>query len=222
MNYSYDADIAIEIAGPAAMFMRPDTGSTPISYPAPTYSAAKGMFDAVLRLKSVYVKPLCVEICNPVRYERYVTNYHGPLRKPGTNNYQLMATILVDVCYRIYGKVKVKQSTRGRKDQRQRKRSDAIEHQEKYVQEFNRRLESFQNFYTPCLGWKEFTPSYFGPMREKDKEGKLIQPERTVDDTIPSMLYSMWENRQLNPSFIQNVKIKNGVMFYREGGNDNA
>ena len=30
------------IAGPAAMFTRPDTGATPASYPAPTYLAAKG------------------------------------------------------------------------------------------------------------------------------------------------------------------------------------
>ncbi len=35
--------IALEVAGPAAMFTRPDTGATPISYPVPTYSAAKGM-----------------------------------------------------------------------------------------------------------------------------------------------------------------------------------
>lgn len=29
-NLLYDADIAFEIAGSAAMLMRPDTGSTPI------------------------------------------------------------------------------------------------------------------------------------------------------------------------------------------------
>jgi CRISPR-associated Cas5-like protein len=37
--------IAFEIAGPAAMFARPDTGSTPTSYPVPTFSAAIGMFE---------------------------------------------------------------------------------------------------------------------------------------------------------------------------------
>jgi CRISPR-associated protein Cas5d len=221
-NLPYDADIVFEVAGPSAMFMRPDTGSTPISYPAPTYSAAKGMFDAVFRLKSICVEPICVEICNPTRYERFITNYHGPLRKPTTDNYQLIATILVDVCYRIYGKVKVKQSARGSKDQRLRKRTDARGNREKYIQGFNKRLENFQNFYIPCLGWKEFTPSYFGPRREKDKEGTPIRPEPAVDDTIPSMLYSMWENRQLCPSYIQDVKIENGVMFYRRGGNSDA
>jgi|SRR3990172_213031 len=93
-------EVVFEIAGPAAMFTRPDTGSTPISYPVPTFSAAKGMFEAVLRRPHIYGHPTRIEICNPVRYERYVTNYGGPLRKQdqikNNNNYQLIATIIVD------------------------------------------------------------------------------------------------------------------------------
>src|SRR2546422_4265461 len=87
--------ISLEVKGPAAMFTRPDTGATPISYPVPTYSAAKGMFESVVWRKSVYIRPTCVEICKPIRYERYITNYGGPLRKPvqikDNNNYQLIA-----------------------------------------------------------------------------------------------------------------------------------
>jgi len=215
-------DIAFEIAGPAAMFMRPDTGSTPISYPAPTYSAAKGMFDAVLRFKSIYVEPLCVEICRPLRYERYVTNYHGPLRKPGTDNYQLIATILVDVCYRIYAKAVVKRSTRGKGRNGTRERMDVQGHRRVFIDKFYDRLNGFQNFYVPCLGWKEFVPSYFGPLREKDPTGRPIRPEPTVEESIPSMLYSMWANRQLSPAYVQNVSIAEGVMFYQRGGQGNA
>lgn len=221
-NSPCDADIAFEIAGPAAMFMRPDTGSTPISYPAPTFSAAKGMFDAVLRLRSVYIKPLKVDICNPVRYERYVTNYHGPLRKPGKDNYQLIATILVDVCYRVYGKVVVKQSTRGNGRNTIRKRPDLEQHGKAFVDKFYARLNNFQNFYIPCLGWKEFVPSYFGPIREKDTQGRPIQPDITINETIPSMLYSMWENRELQPTFVQNVRIEHGVLCYSKGGHNHA
>jgi CRISPR-associated protein Cas5d len=220
MNREYD--IAFEIAGPAAMFMRPDTGSTPISYPAPTYSAAKGMFDAVLRLRSVYVEPLWVEVCKPVRYERYVTNYHGPLRKPGTDTYQLMATILTDVCYRIYGEVIVKRSTRGKGRTGTRERKDVENHAKAFIDEFYGRLTNFQNFYVPCLGWKEFVPSYFGLIREKDAQGRPIQPDATVDETIPSMLYSMWESRELQPTFVQNVRIDRGVLCYSKGGHGHA
>jgi CRISPR-associated protein Cas5d len=104
--------IALEVAGPAAMVTRPDTGATPISYPIPTYSAAKGMFEAVLRRSNIYVRPTRVEICKPIRYERYITNYGGPLwdsaKIKGNNNYQLIATIVVDVHYRIYAEVKEK------------------------------------------------------------------------------------------------------------------
>ena len=39
--------VSLEIAGPAAMFTRPDTGTTPISYPLPTWSAAKGIFESI-------------------------------------------------------------------------------------------------------------------------------------------------------------------------------
>ncbi len=71
-------EIKFEVEGPAAMFTRPDTGSTPISYPVPTSSAAKGIFDAILRRSHIFVQPTKVEICKPIRYERYVTNYGGP------------------------------------------------------------------------------------------------------------------------------------------------
>ena len=39
--------VAFEVAGPVAVFARPDTGGTPTSYPAPTGSAAKGLFESI-------------------------------------------------------------------------------------------------------------------------------------------------------------------------------
>ncbi len=194
--------IALEVAGPAAMFTRPDTGATPISYPVPTYSAAKGMFDAVLRRTNIYVRPSRVEVCSPVRYERYVTNYGGPLRKQlqikKNNNYQLIATILVDVRYRIYAKIKEKKRSGRRK----------VDYAEEFKKEFDRRLTNGQTFYTPCLGWKEFVPSYLGPLRSG------TEADKTVNVTIPSLLHTVWENRELRPTFRQNVEIKEGVLFY--------
>lgn len=91
--------VQFEVAGPAAMFNRPDSGASFVSYPAPTYSACKGLFEAVVRLKTAFIRPTKVEICAPVRFERYMTNYGGPLRKANQvrdgNSYQLPATILV-------------------------------------------------------------------------------------------------------------------------------
>ncbi len=205
--------VTLEIAGPAAMFTRPDTGATPISYPVPTLSAAKGMFEAVLWRPHVYVHPTMVEICKPIRFERYVTNYGGPLRKQDqtkdNNNYQLIATILVDVCYRIHGEVHMKQmSTRGNgKPQLRRRRG--YDWRPRFKDLFEERLEHGQTFYTPCLGWKEFTPSYFGPLRPDSR------PDPSVNEiVIPSLLHSMWEHRQLKPKYVQDWRVAKGVMSY--------
>ncbi|MBN2512380.1 MAG: CRISPR-associated protein Cas5 [Sedimentisphaerales bacterium] len=209
--------IQLEVSGPAAMFTRPDTGSTPISYPVPTFSAAKGMFEAVLRRAHVYVHPTQVEICKPIRYERYVTNYGGPLRKGKDiregNSYQLIATILVDVCYRIYGEVRMKQmSTRGNgKTQLHHRRGQ--DWRPRFKGLFYDRLEHGQTFYTPCLGWKEFIPSYFGPFRHRDQQGQKIRRVATGDIHIPAMLISMWDHRQYQPCFCERW-IVDGMMSY--------
>ena len=60
--------VGMEIAGPAAMFTRPDTGGSFVSYPAPTYSAAKGIFESIARLRSAFIRPVRVEICRPIQY----------------------------------------------------------------------------------------------------------------------------------------------------------
>jgi CRISPR-associated protein Cas5d len=149
----------MEIAGPAAMFTRPDRGGSFVSNPAPTHSAAKGMFESVARLKTAYIRPTRVESCCPIQYHRYATNYRGPLRK--TNqlqkdaSYQLIAVILIDVCYRLYGVVEEAAPAPG-----------PTNHLHALKEMFDRRLRNGQCFATPCLGWREFTPSYVGPFRE--------------------------------------------------------
>lgn len=194
--------ITLEVAGPAAMFTRPDTGATPVSYPVPTYSAAKGMFEAVLRRTNVYIRPTRVEVCKPVRYERYVTNYGGPLRKAtqikGNNNYQLIATILVDIHYRLYAEIKEKKRSGQRK----------MDYAQEFKKEFDHRLENGQTFYSPCLGWKEFVPTYFGVPKEETRADK------SVNLVIPSILESMWDHGKVRPTFKQNAVITDGVMVY--------
>jgi CRISPR-associated protein Cas5d len=39
--------VAIELSGPLAMYARPDTGSSPSSYPVPPWSAAKGVLESI-------------------------------------------------------------------------------------------------------------------------------------------------------------------------------
>lgn len=192
--------VEFEVSGPAAMFTRPDTGAAPVSYPAPTFSAVKGMFESVARIKSAYIKPIKVEICAPIIYHRYFNNYHGPLRKANTSNFQLTATILSDVCYKIYGVVEEIE-----------KAPYANNHFHVLQEMFIRRLKQGSFHYTPCLGWKEFVPSYFGPLRDS------TITDKSINLVIPSMLFSMFDTMgsgKILPLFKQNVEIAGGVLNY--------
>jgi CRISPR-associated protein Cas5d len=40
--------IQLEISGPTAIWTRPDSRDCSVSYTAPTYSAVKGIFEAIL------------------------------------------------------------------------------------------------------------------------------------------------------------------------------
>lgn len=206
MNEIKKYEVQFEIAGPAAMFTRPDTGATPVSYPAPTYSAAKGMFESIVRLKSAYIKPTKVEICAPIHYHRYTNNYHGPSRKGGTDNFQLFATILTNVCYRVYGVV----------EELEKAPIGITTNHLHYLQDkFTKRLRNGRWYQVPCLGWREFTPSYLGPFRENTKV------EESIEQIIPSMFFSISytqgsSNYDTIASFKQNVWIKKGVLEYAE------
>jgi len=206
-------EVALEVAGPAAMFARPDTGGTPTSYSAPTWSAAKGLFESIAFFAdgAAWSCPTKVEICRRVgeaggrvNFQRYTTNYGGPLRKidlfTGGNNMQVYATILSDVCYRLYGDVV---SSRWKRDNNPRHHLQNL---------FDRRLKRGQCFRTPCLGWSEFTCYYWGPFREG-----MTEVDTALTFEIPSMLLGVWDNPscgRYEPIFRQNVKIVGGVLKY--------
>jgi CRISPR-associated protein Cas5d len=196
--------VRMEIAGPAAMWTRPDTGSSAVSYPAPTFSGAKGIFESIARLKTAYIRPLRVEICRPIQFHRYVTNYGGPLRKRdqirGGDSYQLPAVILVDVCYRLYGVVEEVARPPG-----------PTNHLHALQEMFLRRLARGQWHGCPCLGWKEFVPSYVGPFRPD------TAVETSLELAIPSMLHTVFDrpvNGKVSPVFRQNAAIRQGVLEY--------
>lgn len=187
-------EVAFEVEGPAAMFARPDTGSAPISYPVPTWSTCKAMFESVARglfardqTPAAFFAATRVEIWRPVRYETYVTNYRGPLRKSEQikkeASYQLHATILVDVNYRVYGTC-----------MRNPGKPDPTGNAPHALQDmFTRRLKRGASKYTPSLGWKEFLPSYFGPIREMSNNPSAPQLQDNLEIGLPNFLLSVWD-----------------------------
>lgn len=208
--------ISCEIAGPCAMFTRPDTGDSPVSYPVPTASAVRGIFESVLWGPAVAIIPRKVEICSPVRYENYTTNYGGPLRSSGAvnsgNNYQLPATILVDMCYKLYATAEPLRKNRSDMPESARKwdsRTTSPGHA--YQAIFGRRLRRGQCFSVPSLGWSEFKPAYFGPLRNET----AANPE--INLVIPSFVQEIFPDGYATaPRFVfsQNMSIINGVFEY--------
>jgi len=206
--------VQCEVAGPLAMYARPDTGGSPTSYPAPPWSAAKGLLESIAFLShgEAWLHPTRVEVCRPVgtrggvvAYQRYAFNYGGPLRKDlniksGTGM-QVFATVLANPCYRIHAEIRAAHRGRGCNSRH-------------HLQDlFERRIKQGRCHKTPALGWSEFTCDYWGPFR----------PEFEIDDAlnvdIPSMLASVWDRSRdgaYASRFAQNVRIENGVLRYDE------
>ncbi|MDR1491124.1 MAG: CRISPR-associated protein Cas5 [Planctomycetaceae bacterium] len=226
----------MEIAGYTAMWTRPDTGDCPVSYPVPTYSAVKAIFESVHFGFKTIVKPTKVEICSPVQYNSYHTNYGGPLRKGESvksgDGYQMLATVLIDVCYRLYADVEMNchmeyDAKRCGWAKNPAKPFDQTLNWDKkttspahaYQAIFQRRLKRGQCFVVPCLGWKEFTPSYFGEFR---KETRVQEDFSTA---IPSLLRQVFPDgcfSELRYVYNQNVTVKNGVLLFNQTEGRNA
>lgn len=213
MAVSYQ--IAMEIAGPAAMFADPTTGGTPTSSVVPSVPAAKGIFEAIAWLKTgARIEPTKVEICKrrgsaggEILFQRYTTNYGGPLRKAdqirGNNNFQLIATVVTEPCYRLYAKVVAEgRPPRG-----------GVNPPHHLKSLFERRLKQGRCHRTPCLGWSEFTATYWGPFRD------AYEVDTGLSFEIPTLLVGMWD-RPLRggyaPTFRQRLRVEKGVLYYAQ------
>lgn len=200
-------DVHLEIAGQLAMFARPDTKPAPVSYPAPTWSAAKGIFESIAKLRSAYISPVKVEVCRPIQYCQFTTNYGGPLRKSNQiakgAAFQRVQTVLYDVRYRLYGEVVSLVSG-----------PEAEENINKLRGRFIQWLAEGRCLHTPFLGQKQFTPSYVGPLLSATS----VQQEVNLD--IPSMLQRVFEmprdDGAFRPEYRQNVRIESGVLHYAQ------
>ena len=219
MKHLYE--IEMEISGSTAMWTRPDTGDCPVSYPAPTYSAVKGIFESILWGPVVQIIPKKVEICMPLQYHNYQTNYGGPLRKSKIiktgGGFQLLSTVLVDVCYRLYAEVSVLPPNMKKGLSQTAKNWDAktTSPGHAYQSIFKRRLKRGQCFSIPFLGWKEFNANYFGPLRSDT----VVQ--KNISTVLPSMLREVFSDgfdSDVRYSYDQNVAIENGVLTFVAGG----
>ncbi len=206
--------VEFEIAGPMAMYARADTGASPVSAPAPPWSVCKAWCESVAAFfgqdrPAAYFSPTSVELWQPIRYEKYKVNYRGPLRKlenvqQGTS-YQLAATVLVDVCYRVRAECIALNTAQAKTN---------VAHALQDI--FNRRLKRGQSKYAPSLGWQEFMPSYFGPFRAHGENANAPCLQTETDLLLPAFLLSVWDapiRGQYKPIF-RECRIKGGVLEF--------
>lgn len=163
----------MEIAGSTAMWTRPDSGDSPVSYPAPTYSACKGIFESILFGPDVEIIPTRVEICAPVQFHSYATNYKGPLRQKKSidfgNAYQMYSTVLIDVCYRLYAVVvpNHRKDTLSEKTLQWDRRTTSPGHA--YQEIFNRRLATGAVLCYSLVGLERVYGQLLWPLPGRDK-----------------------------------------------------
>ena len=209
MNERYE--IAMEIDGHLARWTRPDCGDSFGTYPAPTYSAAKGIFESICFLRSVNVMPYKVEICSSLKHVALTTNYSGIHRKADQitkgNAIQNKCTALEDVCYKIYACVE------GNGDvYYQNENGVKINSAHFYQERFEKRLKNGQSYTTPFLGIKGLVPTYIGPLREE------THVEASINIVLPSMTkFGFGANHggsMADRVFLNNVHIKNGTLVY--------
>ena len=127
------------------------------------------------------------------------------------SSYQLLATVLINVIYRLYAEVDtVDPELRHLSEEAKQSLTLSRNGAHAYRDIFERRLTRGQWHSVPCLGWKEFTPSYVGSFRYSTK----VCPINTV---VPSMLHAVFSKRKFGiyrPMFRQNVVIENGVLIF--------
>lgn len=217
-------EIAMEISGPFAMWSRPDTGATPTSYPIPTWSAVKGIFESVAFFNDgkAWIRPTRVEICKRkggnsggISFQKYTNNYRGNLRSSksikNNSSFQFSSLILADVCYRIYSVI---ENGSGK----HLKNGDNPCHALQAM--FQRRLKKGQCHKIPSLGWNEFVPNYWGPIRDhEDSIPYQTEVDKNINLDLVSILDHVFDkavNGNYDPRFKQgeDAIIKNGVFNY--------
>jgi CRISPR-associated protein Cas5d len=174
------------------------------TYPIPTISAAEGWVKSIGRIMTAQAVIDEVEICSPLRYGRFMFNNRGQGRKAGqVGADQHVVTFLQEVCYKVYGHCLPFNAG----EKYSQFRHNASHH---YQDLLMRKIKKFHYNSNPYLGWKEFYPSYFGPLREETKR------QFGMSFTVKGMLLRTFNNFQCGffaPKFAD-VEVQDGVIEY--------
>lgn len=204
-KHKADDKFGFEIEGDFGLFTAPDSGGFKTSYPAPTYSAIKGIIESISFDPDVEVVPLKVYICRPPVFMKmgyngtHIYNRKESSIKEG-NASQIEQVVLCRPLYQIEAHLL------------NRSRSK-INKAHAFQNRFQKRIRRGQSFAPVFLGVSQFAATYVGPFRP---ETKVCESYTTV---LPRMLkHPFAENQnskcELSPRWYSDLKIENGVLAY--------
>lgn len=220
----------IKVAGEFACFTRPELKVERVSYPVPTPSAVRGVFEAILFRPQFRWHPVEIAVLNPIKYislrrnevKGKISTHNVELAMRGTKallplyaddmdsenkgRTPRQTQALRDVCYVFAARIQLTPAASAP--------SDTIQ---KYREQFLRRAERGQCFFQPYLGCREFAASFEipngseTPLRESRDLGWMVYdifdlegPTRPVLDEA-----QLRESRRLS---LFEARMENGVI----------
>lgn len=215
----------LEVWGNYACFTRPEMKVERQSYDVMPPSAARAIFEAVLRKPAIQWKILKIEVLKEIKWISVKRNEVGSIITGPTkamlrgededkilgiviekDRKQRSSRFLKDVAYRIHARFDFIPPEDRKNEKEMNVRGD--ESPAKYAAMFERRAKKGQCFHRPYLGCREFA-CHFRLVKEPEKERPPI-PE-TID--LKWMLYDKDYRNPKNPMpMFFHAKLENGVL----------
>jgi CRISPR-associated protein Cas5d len=179
--------ITLHVAGPRALFSRPEMKVERVSYDVLTPSAARGILEAIHWKPAIRWQVNRITVLNPIRFESVRRNEVGsriPSGKVGSamkagsteglalyvdeDRQQRAATILRDVAYLIDATFEMTG------------KAGPEDNAGKHLDIFNRRARKGQCFHRPCLGTREFAADFSLVEGDRPRPHDLLMGERDL------------------------------------------
>jgi CRISPR-associated protein Cas5d len=206
--------LKVKVWGEWACFTRPEMKAERVSYPVMTPSAARGILEAIFWKPQFQWQVREIAVLKPIEFFSILRNEVnskatrerarlGYFADDESERAQRHTLGLRDVAYTICAEAVLKPEA-------------AREHPAKYRDQFWRRVERGQCYFTPYLGCREFAAS-FGPPSPGDTP---IPVTEDLGQMLFDLIYG--KNGSRTPRFF-NAQLERGVMRvplepYREGG----
>lgn len=200
-----DRPVVVQVAGPAALFSRPELKVERVSYPVMTPPAARGVLEAIFWKPEMRYRVLAVEVLKPIRQFTIRRNEtsavvsldaarRGERVDTVAHRDQRNAVCLRDVAYRIHAHIEVTDR--------------ATKPVAAYRDQFRRRVSRGACFHQPYLGTREFSADFGEP-------DDAARQDHTED--LGVMLHTIHHEEPIRMEWFT-ARLERGVLHVPERG----